>query len=87
VKATGISAGRRSVRRGHGGLGLLQLLHLEHDHGFVDGLEQGIGEAGTAVEEAALEDVEQQEFGQGPSGQAVKELLLVEAAAVEVALK
>ena len=87
ARASGISAGRRSLSRGHGGLGLLQLLHLEHDHGFVDGLEQGVGEAGTAVEEAALEHVEQQELDQGAGGQAVEELLLVEAAAVEVALE
>jgi len=73
--------------RGQGGPWLLQLLHLEHDHGFVDGLEQGVGEAGTALEETALEKVEQQKLDQGPSGQAVEELLLVEAAAVEVALE
>jgi len=39
-------------------LGLLQLLHLEHDHGFVDALEQGIGETRAAVEEATFQDIE-----------------------------
>ena len=66
---------------------MLQLLHLEHDHGFVDGLEQGVGQARAAVEEATLEHVEQQELDQGPGGKAAEEFLLVEAAAVEVALK
>ncbi len=50
-------------------------------------MEQGVGEAGPAVEEAALEHVEQQKLDQGPGGQAVEELLLVEAAAVEIALE
>ncbi len=66
---------------------MFQLLHLEHDHSLVDGLEKGVGEAGTAVEEAALEDVEQQKLDEGAGGQAVEELLLVETAAVEVALE
>jgi len=50
-------------------------------------LEQGVGEAGAAVEEAPLEELEQQELDKGPGGQAVGELLLVEAAAVEIALE
>ncbi len=50
-------------------------------------MEQGVGDAGTAVEEAGLEDEEQQEIDQGPGRQAVEEFLLVEAAAVEVALE
>jgi len=68
-------------------LGLLQLLHLEHDHGFVNGLEQGVGEAWAAVEEAALEDIEQQELDQRPGGQSVEKLFLMVAAAIEIRLE
>jgi hypothetical protein len=38
---------------------LFELLNLEHDHGFVDALEQGVGKTGASVEEATLKDVEQ----------------------------
>ena len=86
---TGISRRRVSVSSWLGGTGLLlfQLLHLEHDECFVDALQQGVGEAGAAVEEAAFEHVEENELDQGPGGEAVEELLLVEAAAIEVSLK
>ncbi len=83
VGGVSTSTGLRWKRR----LRLLQLLHLEHDHGLIDALQQGVGEAGAAIEEAALEDVEQQELDQGPSRQAVEELLLVEAATVEIAFE
>jgi hypothetical protein len=62
-------------------------MNLEHDHGFVDALEQGVGKARTAIEEAPLEAIEQQELDHGPSRQSVEELFLVEAAAVEVAFE
>jgi len=57
----------------HRVLELRKLLHLEHDHGFVDDLEQRVGEAGAAIEEIALEKVEQQKLDQGPGRQAVEE--------------
>ena len=65
----------------------LKLLHLEHNHGFVDGLEQGIRKARPTIEEAALEDVKQKEFEQRSSGEPVKEFLLVEAASVEITIE
>lgn len=44
-------------------------------------------EAGRAIEEAALAEVEQEEFDDGSARQAVEELLLMEAATIEVALE
>mgnify|MGYP007049814547 CR=1 FL=1 len=66
---------------------VLQLLNLEHDHGFVHTLEQGVGEARTAIEKALLKAIEQQELDEGPGGQAVEELLLMKATTVEVRLE
>jgi hypothetical protein len=78
-----LSTGLRRSRK----LRLLQRLHLEHDHGFVDGLEQAVGEAGAAVEEAALEERNEQELDEGPGGQSVEELLLVKAARFKITLE
>ena len=65
----------------------LKFLHLEYDHGFVDALEQGVGEAWATIAEATFDDIEQQELDQGPSGEAVEKFLLVKTTTVEVALQ
>ena len=66
---------------------MLQLLNLQHDHGLIDTLEQGIGKTGAPVEEATLQNVEEQELDQRPGGEAIEELLLMETTTVEVALE
>lgn len=56
---------RRRERSGRNGLWwkrrllLFQLLHLEHNHGFINALQQGVGEAGAAIKKAAFEDVKE----------------------------
>ena len=63
-----------------------ELLSLEHDEVLVDGLQQGVTKTGTAIEEASLAEVEQQELEQRTGGQPIEELLLMVAAAMEVLL-
>src|SRR5262249_20461417 len=65
----------------------LRLGGLEDDHVLVHRLERGVGQAGAAVEEAPLQEIEEGELQQRARGQAVEELLLVEAPPVEVALQ
>jgi hypothetical protein len=57
---------------------------FEDDHVFIKRLEQGVGESCLSVEKASAQEVEQQKLDDGTSRDAVEELLLVEAALVEV---
>jgi hypothetical protein len=62
----------------------LELFGFKDDEVFVDGLQGGVGEAGGAVEEAAFDDVEKDEFDERAAWEAVEEFLLVEAALVKI---
>src|ERR1700681_1914317 len=61
-----------------------QFRGLEHDHGFVKRLQQGVIEAGAAIEKAALAHGEQEKFYERARRQAVEQLLLMSAAPVAV---
>jgi hypothetical protein len=63
-----------------------ELLGLEHDEVLVERLQEGVAEAGAAIEEASLAEVEQQEPEQRAGGETIEERLLVRAAAMEVRL-
>ena len=61
-----------------------QFAGLEDDEVLVDGLQEGVGEAGVSVEDGSAEEEHVEELDEGAGGELVEEGLLVEAAGMEV---
>ena len=66
---------------------ILELLYFQNNHGFINGLKQGICKAWPTIKETTLEQVKQQKFNKRPCRQAVEKLFLMKASPIEVSFK